>query len=276
MIKEGNDHFEVTKHEPKVDFCEKKYVFDAVKAPNATRDPVFEASAKCPPYVIPDDIAEGVRQKEQADDAEMARLAAKGTPVARMNTGIDGGMNKVFAAALPNGDTGLSEGGQGQSLSLVRERLPGTIPMDHVNPPHSPSESLLAGAPEEPKIAAPAPTAPATRVASAAPAEQSGGFFSNLARKVGLGGAAADTTASAPPPPVPTKPKAEARRSAPRSAKPGETKQAAAKPALKPSVTDHSSTAAAAPAPAAQNSVVAGAQPIMPANSFDNRFSATK
>jgi murein L,D-transpeptidase YafK len=275
MIKEGNDHFEVTKHEPKVDFCEKKYVFDAVKAPNAIRDPVFEASAKCPAYVIPDDIADGVRQKQQADDAEMARLAAKGTPVARMNTGIDGGMNKVFAAALPNGDTGLSEGGQGQSLSLVRERLPGTIPIDHVNPPHSPSDNLLAGAPEEPKIAAPAPAAPATRVAvaSAAPAEQSGGFFSNLARKVGLGSATADTTATAAPPPAPAKQKAEAK---PKPAKPAETKQAAAKPALKPSVTDSSSTAAAAPAPAAKNSMVAGAQPIVPTNSFDTRFSAVK
>jgi len=275
MIKEGNDHFEVTRHEPKVDFCEKKYVFDAVKAPNATRDPVFDASAKCPAYVIPDDIADRVREKEQADDAEMARLAAKGTPVARMNTGIDGGMNKVFAAALPNGDTGLSEGGQGQGLSLVRERLPGTIPIDHVNPPHSPSDNLLAGAPEEPKIAAPAPAAPATRVASAAPAEQSGGFFSNLARKVGLGGATADTTASAPPPPAPAKPKAEAK---PKPSKSAETRQAVAKPALKPSVTDNSSTAAAAaaPAPAAQNSMVAGAQPIVPANSFDNRFSAVK
>ena len=29
MIKEGYDHFEVTRQEPKVDFCEKKYVFDA-------------------------------------------------------------------------------------------------------------------------------------------------------------------------------------------------------------------------------------------------------
>lgn len=273
MIKEGNDHFEVTKQEPKVDFCEKKYVFDAARAPNATHDPVFEASAKCPAYVIPDDIAEGVRQKQQADDAEMARLTAKGTPVARMNTGIDGGMNKVFAAALPNGDTGLSEGGQGQGLSLVRERLPGTIPIDHVNPPHSPTDNLLAGTPEEPKIAAPAPAAPATRVATAAPAEQSGGFFSNLARKVGLGNAAADTTASAPPPPVHAKPKAEARQ---KPAKPAETRQAATKPVLKPSVTDNASTAAAAPAPTAQNAVVAGAQPIVPANSFDNRFSAVK
>ena len=68
MIKEGYDHFEVTRQEPKVDFCEKKYVFDAIKAPNATRDPVFDASAKCPAYAIPDEIADAVREKQQADD----------------------------------------------------------------------------------------------------------------------------------------------------------------------------------------------------------------
>src|SRR6201994_4838889 len=90
MIKEGNDHFEVTKQEPKVDFCEKKYVFDAVKAPNATRDPVFNASAKCPAYAIPDELADGVRQKQEADNAEFNKLASKGVPTAKLNTGIDG------------------------------------------------------------------------------------------------------------------------------------------------------------------------------------------
>jgi murein L,D-transpeptidase YafK len=274
MIKEGSDHFEVTKHEPKVDFCEKKYVFDAAKPPNATRDPVFEASGKCPAYVIPDDVAEGVRQKQEQDDAEMARLVAKGTPMARMNTGIDGGMNKVFAAALPNGDTGLSEGGGGQGLSLVHERLPGTIPIDHVNPPHAPGADEIA-------VAAPAPTSIAaapstTRVASATPAApaaepaQSGGFFSNLARKVGFGTAATETTASAPPPPpVVAKPKVAAR-----PARPAEAKLATSKPSLKPSVTDEPSTATATPA--ASTSVVAGAQPIVSSNSFDTRFSAAK
>src|SRR5216683_2153495 len=34
MIKEGYDHFEVTRQEPKVEFCEKKYVFDAAKPPD--------------------------------------------------------------------------------------------------------------------------------------------------------------------------------------------------------------------------------------------------
>src|SRR5262249_17884836 len=101
MIKEGYDHFEITRQEPKVDFCEKHYVFDAVRAPNATRDPVFNASAKCPPYAIADDLADGVRAKQEADNAEYAKLVSKGVPVAKMNTGIDGGMNQVFASHVP-------------------------------------------------------------------------------------------------------------------------------------------------------------------------------
>lgn len=278
MIKEGYDHFEVTRQEPKVDFCEKKYVFDAVKAPDAKREPVFEASAKCPAYVIPDEVADAVREKQQEDQVETARLIAKGTPVARMNTGIDGGMNQVFASKLPGGSTGLSEGGEGQGLSLLAlSRAPGTIPPT-VNPPRGPVTS-----PEEPLAAsvatAPAPT-PATRVASAASNSQSDeGFFSSLARKVGFG--TADTTATARTVPAAAKPKVvEAKRneapprpeaSIPKTGKP-ETKQAAARPPLKPTVSD---TPAAA-APPAKDAAVAGSQPVMQANSFENRFSAVK
>src|ERR1700694_937618 len=195
MIKEGYDHFEVTRQEPKVDFCERKYVFDAVKPPDAKRDPVFDASAKCPAYVIPEEVADAVRERQHEDQVETAKLISKGTPVARTNTGIDGGMNKVFASKLPDGNTGLSEGGEGQGLSLVAlSRAPGTIPST-VNPPRGPVTS-----PQEPLVASmtPAPTlAPATRVASAAPNAQSDGFFSNFARKAGIGGAAADTTGRA-------------------------------------------------------------------------------
>src|SRR5450631_1922743 len=280
MIKEGYDHFEVTRQEPKVDFCEKKYVFDAAKPPDATRDPVFEASAKCPAYVVPEEVASAMADRQQADQAETAKLIAAGTPMARINTGIDGGMNKVFASKLPDGSTGLSEGGDGQSLSLVSlSRAPGTIP-SHVNPPHGPVTS-----PDEPLAASMAPAqapAPATRVASAAPNAQSDGFFSNLARKVGLGGA--DTTASAPPPP-PAKPKIiEAKRSeppasAPRTAaapKPDATKQAAvARPPLKLSVASDAQAAAPAAVPA-KDGPLAGSQPIVPPNSFDNRFAGFK
>ena len=277
MIKEGYDHFEVTRQEPKVDFCEKKYVFDAAKAPNAKRDPVFEASAKCPVYAIPDEVAQAVREKQEQDEAEMARLVAKGTPVARTNTGIDGGMNKVFAARVPNGNTGLSEGGEGQGLTLLAlSRAPGTIPAT-VNPPHAPSDGLLLGAPEEPRLTA--TSQPATRVATATPAAQtapaqSEGFFGSLARKVGLGGPEA---AAAMPQPAsgPVKPKAEAKPPRPAASIPraiaskgSETKQAAAHPALKPSLTDQP-----APVISTAPAAVPGSQPIVQANSFESRFS---
>jgi murein L,D-transpeptidase YafK len=287
MIKEGYDHFEVTKQEPKVDFCEKKYVFDAIRAPNATREPVFEASSKCPAYAIPEEVADAVRGKQQAEAAETAKLISRGTPVARLNTGIDGGMHKVFAARVPEASTGLSEGGDSQGLAaLSLARAPGTIP-SHVNPPRAPSDNLLLGAPQEPKLtavssapAASAAPAPApTRVANAAPAaQQSDGWFSSLARKVGIGGGA-DATAStaSTPQPAPAKPKAiETKRSEPAPAVPktsapkAEPKQAAARPPLKPSVSD---TPAAAPAAPAQ---VAGSAPIVSSNSFESRFGAMK
>ena len=61
MLKQGNDHFEVTRQEPKVDFCEHKYVFDAAPPPGSSRPLQFNASAKCPTYEIRPDIAEAVR-----------------------------------------------------------------------------------------------------------------------------------------------------------------------------------------------------------------------
>jgi murein L,D-transpeptidase YafK len=279
MIKEGNDHFEVTKQEPKVDFCEKKYVFDAAKPPGATRDLVFDASAKCPAYVIPEEVADAVRDKQATDLAETARLIAKGTPVARTNTGIDGGMHKVFAARVPEGNTGLSEGGDASSLSSFSlARAPGTVP-SHVNPPRAsvdskatPSENLLMGAPEQPKLAAAPAAAPApTRVANAAPASQDEGFFSSLARKVGLGGAA-DATASTPPAkPKATETKQPTRPEAPKATAPKtEAKHAASRPALKPSVSDSPA------APATKDAQVSGSAPIVSTHSFDSRFGAVK
>jgi murein L,D-transpeptidase YafK len=281
MIKEGSDHFEVSRQEPRVDFCEKKYVFNAIRAPNATRDPVFNASAKCPAYAIPDDLADGVRQKQEADNAEYAKLVSKGVPVAKLNTGVDGGMNQVFASHVPGASTGLSEGGDGQGLSLLAvSRAPGTIP-GTVNPPRTPWQQQQGA--DEPVAAiatAPAAQPATTRVASAAPAQQSEGFFSSLARKVGIGGGTADTTAASAP--APAKPKTAEAKPLPKAFKPVETKQAetkpaetkpAARPALKPSVSDTPATTGGTPA---KDNVVAGAQPIVQPNSFDSRFSAMK
>jgi hypothetical protein len=297
MIKEGYDHFEVTRQEPKVDFCEKKYVFDATRAPDAKRDPVFDASAKCPAYVIPEDIASAVREKDQRDQAEYNKLVSRGTPVARMNTGIDGGMNKIFAAKIPEGSTGLSEGAEGTTLQmLAMSKAPGTIP-GTVNPPKPNLEAIAAAPQEEPVVAVSAP-ATNTRVATAAPAEKSG-FFSNLGRKMGMG--TAETTATTPPPqatasaaPATTSttpttaasrlkaavtrfvPGRDTSKDAPKpaatvAAKPVEpvkpdTRLAATRPALKPSVSDG----------AGEATQIMGAAPVVSSNSFESRFGAVK
>ena len=65
-------------------------------------------------------------------------------------------------------------------------------------------------------------------------------------------------------------PKATA--AAPKAAEPKQAAAPAPLPPLKPSLSD----TPAAPAPAAKDSLVAGSQPIVPANSFDSRFSAFK
>src|SRR6201991_1828055 len=155
MIKEGYDHFEITRQEPKVDFCDKHYVFDAIRAPNSPRDPVFNASAKCPAYAIPQDIADATQQRQEQENAEFNKLASKGVPTAKLNTGIDGGMNPIFASHVPGASTGLSEGGEGQGLSLLSfSRAPGTIP-GTVNPPRAPwqaqqgVEPVVAAAPPQ-------------------------------------------------------------------------------------------------------------------------------
>jgi len=279
MIKEGNDHFEVTRQEPKVDFCEKKYVFNAIKAPDARREPVFEASAKCPAYVVPDEVAEAVREKDEADKAEFDKLVARGTPVAQINTGIDGGMHKVFAAKLPGGNTGLSEGGSGLAL-LTLDKPPGTIPA-HVNPPHPPDEPLVVSLTPAAYTSSSTRAVPAAAAAQTAPAQgsQPENFFASLVHKMGLSGASTEPTAATAPQTA-AKPKvADARPPRVEASKPPrtdtktDTKQASAKPATKPPAADSAATTAdATPAP----SMVAGAQPSLSANSFESRFSAVK
>ncbi len=53
MIKEGYDQFELTRQVPKVDFCEKKYVFNRTAVNGGT----FNASAACPPSELPATLA---------------------------------------------------------------------------------------------------------------------------------------------------------------------------------------------------------------------------
>jgi len=53
MIKEGNDHFEVTHLEPRVDVCERHYVFDAQQPADSTKPLAFTPTGRCPVYEVP-------------------------------------------------------------------------------------------------------------------------------------------------------------------------------------------------------------------------------
>ena len=122
MLKEGNDHFEVTYLEPKVDVCERRYVFDAEPVGGVANDPTrsesvpwqsnafatattavtpFNPIGWCPAYEIPNEIAFAVAEKNRRDESQMVELVSRGTSTEPVQTGRDGAMHPVFRTALP-------------------------------------------------------------------------------------------------------------------------------------------------------------------------------
>jgi murein L,D-transpeptidase YafK len=100
MLKRGNDHFEVTRLEPKVDVCEKRYVFDAEPREGATAPLKFSPAGKCPAFQIPEEIAAAVQDKQRRDEYKIAELTARNVPTAPIMSNRDGGMHPSFLAKL--------------------------------------------------------------------------------------------------------------------------------------------------------------------------------
>jgi murein L,D-transpeptidase YafK len=292
MIKEGNDHFEVTRHEPKVDICDKRYVFDAAAAHGPASSLKFSPAAKCPTFEVPQEIATPVAEKQQREETQVAQLVSRGTPTVPVRTGTDGGMNPVFLAAVQ---------AHGGTESRIESRsLPGSIPAN-IRPPGDPtvgetttgSTMSLASTESRP---APAPRS-STQVASAGSGSglfgglfsskddsakssgdsQSGGVLDRMSRLVGLHG---PDSADAP---TPSKAK-------PSTAKPAQTASAGAiKPKPQTGAQAPASDAKSAnvgaiksaspqqpetpPTETASNaSLLRGAQATVPAGSFDSRW----
>jgi len=192
MIKEGYDHFEVTRQEPKVDFCEKKYGVRCAKAPDAKRDLVFDAAAKCPAYVIPDEVADAVRERQQ-DEQARNRQADRQRHAGRPDQHRIDGRRTRCCRQPAEGSTDVG-GADGQGLSAARAfPRSRTIPST-VNPPRGPVTS-----PEEPLAASMRRlnTPAATRVASRRPTARP--MDSSLASPQGGPRRCGDTTATAQP-----------------------------------------------------------------------------
>jgi murein L,D-transpeptidase YafK len=146
MLKQGYDHFEVTRQEPKFDVCDRRYVFDAQSSGN------FSPTEQCPAYSVPQEIASAVYNKERQDEAQFAQLVVRGVPTVATTTRGQGGMNATYLAALK------ANGGPGSDIRTAS----GTIP-SYVRPPAEPSPGLSTASLSSVTSAAPRPA-----VASAA------------------------------------------------------------------------------------------------------------
>jgi hypothetical protein len=298
MLKKGNDHFEVSRLEPKVNVCDKRYVFDA-QSPSG-RALSFSPAAACPAYVVPEEIASLVRDKERQDEIQFADLSRRNIATAPIKTNADGGMHPVFVEAVKKNQIGVAP----QEPSFLVSTAPGTIPAT-VRPPRIPE---LANAPvvagvapapnpsgevSPPEMAIAETAKPAAQPAAkssigslfgslfssktaeakapeAKPAEKTASPIARVAHLVGLGGKSKDTKAAeaAPKPKPVAKPTSIASNGAIRA------KQAEAEPIKTTEAQAPASPGAiaSARAPAPPSTAINGAAPVVPTGTFDNRW----
>ncbi len=73
MLKVGYDHFEITKVPPKVDVCEKRYVFNQFTQGNA----VFDPKGACPQAVQPETLVSAFQSRQSTFEAAFSTASRK-------------------------------------------------------------------------------------------------------------------------------------------------------------------------------------------------------
>lgn len=309
MLKEGYDHFEATRQEPRVAVCEKRYVFDAVAPDDASRPVSFNPRGKCPVHRLDPMIANAVLDRRRNEQYQMARYVADGVRLAPAHQG-DGGMNPVFMAKTQVFDN--SGRTTFQVASATGSSAPGALPRT-ANSPARANRPQPASAPEQQVASVPMPTpAPLpkegrtsgekpttiasllgnlfgvgtkTQARAAEPVDETvalRGSNTELAAKpktrTRTANAAPVNLQAKPAKPAPANPGTVARAVPKPEAKPAEVKQAAkdkAKPAQEEQEKPQMRTAFSA-SPPATNGLLTGAQPVVPAGSFNARWSGLR
>jgi len=298
MLKQGNDHFEVTKREPKVEVCEKRYVFDA------ETNGKFAPAGACPAYHVNQEVAAAVGEKQKRDERQYSEYISKGTPTVAVVTRTDGGMHPTFQAAFQKPYADASGVIRSPSVSL-----PGTIPA-HAVPPREAeaATSSVGGQSATTKVASAGDSGSSGNwfgglFTSSSPEQPSSsdGVFDRMSRFVGLKGSepapdqaaaqkkksapttkSTQTAAAAPKAPVPksagsTGPALSGTASPVTTTNAGAIRPAAAPKAepqeAKPEATQEAKAPAAAEQrPANSAGLLNGAQPTMPTGSFSSRW----
>jgi murein L,D-transpeptidase YafK len=155
-LKQGSDHFEVTRLEPKVNACGQKYVFNAQA--NGTIDP----NAACPSYQVEPAIATAVAAKAKRDEQRFAELVSGGYQIAGAYVPQNGRLRRNL--------------GEPVSPGVMVAAAP-SIPDLPVEAPSAPSVALAMAASEP----APAPS-PYTPAPKAETARSSGGLMGWMRR----------------------------------------------------------------------------------------------
>jgi murein L,D-transpeptidase YafK len=96
QLKEGADNFEVTKAEPAVGVCGRRFVFNSTPANPGQR---LEADAACPPLKQDPEIASLVSTKQHQDEERVAELTAGGVKAVRLLY-ADGGQHPDFFSKM--------------------------------------------------------------------------------------------------------------------------------------------------------------------------------
>ncbi len=179
MLKEGYDHFEVTRLEPKVDVCGRQYVFNAKSAdPNRGLDP----SRACPILDVPQEISIAVASKKQKDEEAVRQIvAAMKAKQQKMDE------NKARDLMIASAIEKTKDKGP---VPLA----PGAAPAADEGPDEATRIMIASGVPLP--IAAPGRTPSATAVAAAKP-EGVGGFFGSMFSFAGGGSSDAAAAANA-------------------------------------------------------------------------------
>jgi len=139
QLKNGADHFEVTKTEPAVLVCEKHYVF------GAHADGDVSARGPCPALHREQDVETAVAEKQSTDDEAVAALVAKGVkPV--MLVYQDGGQNPAFAGKFDDvsAPEALLEGPREIPLDSSGKPIPAVVKVANAATDARPTATLRA------------------------------------------------------------------------------------------------------------------------------------
>ena len=160
-LKNGSDHFEVTKSEPSVTVCGKRYVFDATPKGDVS------ASEPCPALTRDENVEALVAEKEQNDDAKVADLVASGVKPIRL-VYADGGQNAVFAGYKDSSDPDALATGPQEIVLSDSKPTPAAVKIAAAEaakrrvasaaPPAVEASAAELAAPASPAVPAPAPS----------------------------------------------------------------------------------------------------------------------